>query len=272
LPPKYSERCLTLDAEGLPPDIAAGLIAVSGPVRREMALLQGEAGVLLVRVQNLSAAGLHALRDLRTRAEARGSPVAGECVAVSGLMPLLYQHFADFGKAAALSAREEATPTTSDSEAQQAFEDLVFQAGESGASDIHVIIRRDRAEIQFRIHGEIEDTAHWTVQQAESMCACAYTVLAKIRDVTWVPDRPQDANFAHTIRGRLHRIRYSHKPIYPQGVHVVMRILSTGKGFTFGVNDHACASPDGLRDGTYPLASVWHFSNQNQPGTIAKRM
>jgi len=79
----------------------------------------------------------------------------------------------------------------------------------------------------------METVAHWTSGQALAMCACAYTVLAEIRDTTWVPDRQQDANFAHLIQGRLHRIRYSHKPIYPEGVQVVLRILSTGKGFAF---------------------------------------
>jgi len=199
-------------------------IPLTEGARREMALLQGDSGTLLVLAEQLSQAGSRNLRDLRNRAAQRGYPVGAERRAVPGLIPLIYQHFATPGDKAG---------TAVDSRAQRAFDNLVFQAGESNASDIHIIIRPPAAEIKFRIYGELETIAHWTSEHATDMCTCAYTVLAEIRDTTWVPERPQDANFARVIRGRLHRIRYSHKPIYPLGVLVVLRILSTGKGFAF---------------------------------------
>ncbi len=174
--------------------------------------------------EQLSPASAHSLRDLRARAARSGRAIVAEHRAASGLIPLIYQHFAE--------PVAQGGPAV-DSRAAQAFEDLVWRAGEAGASDIHIVVRRQSAEILFRVHGELESVAQWTREQAYAMCACAYTVLAEIRDTTWVPERRQDANFAHPIKGRLHRIRYAHHPVYPEGVHVVLRILSTGKGFAF---------------------------------------
>jgi type II secretory ATPase GspE/PulE/Tfp pilus assembly ATPase PilB-like protein len=195
-------------------------------LRREIVLLHGREGCALILAEQMSQAGAIALRDVRARAAQRGHVIAAEYRASSGLIPLIYQR-----RSAANATAGSASAVYT--EAQKNFDNLVRSAGDLGASDIHMVLRPKNAEIQFRIHGELETVSHWTSRQAQEVCACAYTVLANNKDATWDPSRRQDANIARSIEGKLYRIRYAHHAIYPEGVHVVLRLLSTGRDFSF---------------------------------------
>lgn len=213
----------------LPRDVKRALsdsdIRIAETLRGEVALLEcGLQRAVLVMAEQLSPAASGAVRDLRARASQKGYAVTAEYRADAGLIPLIYQQFGAGAAAGAIEVR---------TEAQRRFDDLVFRAAEAGASDIHVILRDDHAEIGFRIHGDLERMAQWTAAQATEMCACAYNVLGGIRDVTWDPSSRQDAAIARTIHGRPYRLRYAHKPIYPEGTQVVLRLLSTGGSFQF---------------------------------------
>lgn len=201
-------------------------------VRREIVVLRGQAGCALILSERMTSAGSIALRDVRARVAQRGYAIAAEFRASSGLIPLIYQKRS---RANAPGASESAY-----TDAQKNFDDLVRSAGDQGASDIHLTLRPQTAgggagsaEVQYRVHGELETVSHWTIRHAESVCACAYTTLANNKDSTWDPSRRQDANIARSIDGKLYRIRYAHHAIYPEGVHVVLRLLSTGREFAF---------------------------------------
>jgi general secretion pathway protein E len=213
----------------LPQDVRRALsdseIRIPETARSEVVLLECSLQrAVLVLAEHLSGLAASAVRDLRARAGQKGYVITAEYRADAGLIPLIYQQF---GVGAASGAVEVRT------EAQRRFDDLVIRAAESGASDIHVLLREDHAEISFRINGDLERMAQWTVAQATEMCACAYNVLGGIRDVTWDPSSRQDAAIARTLQGRPYRLRYAHKPIYPDGTQVVLRLLSTGGAFKF---------------------------------------
>lgn len=220
-----AEACLT-DTE----------FRLTGAARQEIVLLQsGPTQAILITAQPLSQGFLVTLRDLRSRVLQKRWSIAAEYAAAPGLVPLIYQRFAQGSGGAA----EERT------EAQKRFDALIREGGEVGASDIHLILKRDSAEIRFRIHGALETMAQWTRQQATEVCACAYTVLADNREPTWDPSRRQDANIARAIGGRTYRVRYAHHPIYPEGVHIVLRLLSTGRGFSFAPSlEHLGYAPE----------------------------
>jgi general secretion pathway protein E len=271
----------------LPPNLARclsdGDIRIGDAARREMVLLESSLHqAVLILADRLSPQGANGVRDLKARAADKGYRLQAEYRADPGLIPLIYQRF---GATAAGTAAEV------DSEAQRRFDELVLRAGQEGASDIHVILRRDHAEIRFRVHGELETVAQWTAGQTAEMCACAYNVLAGIRDVTWDPSRRQDANMARLLQGREYRLRYAHKPIYPEGTQVVLRLLSTGGGVRFapslqhlGYDDAQAdaiegmvAEPSGVivisgetgSGKSTTLANLMHLLLENSGGTIS---
>jgi general secretion pathway protein E len=241
----------------LPPDLGRCLsgniednrsVRLGEAARREMVLLESGLPIhqraVLILADRLTPLATNAVRDLRNRAEEKGLRIVGEYRADPGLIPLIYQRF---------TSTVEGTAVAVSSAAQRRFDELVQRASEEGASDIHIVMRRDHAEIRFRVHGELETVAQWTVDQTAEMCACAYNVLAGIRDVTWDPSRRQDANIERPIDGRPYRLRYAHGPLYPNGVHVVLRLLSTGRGFQFapslqslGYSDNQAAAIEGM--------------------------
>jgi general secretion pathway protein E len=263
--------------------LSDGDIRIGDAARKEMVLLEsGLQQAVLILADRLSPQGANSVRDLKARAAEKGYRLQAVYQADPGLIPLIYQRF---GAAAAVTAAEV------DSEAQRRFDELVLRAGAEGASDIHVILRRDHAEIRFRIHGELETVAQWTAGQTAEMCACAYNVLAGIRDVTWDPSRRQDANMTRLIQGREYRLRYAHKPIYPEGTQVVLRLLSTGGGVQFapslqhlGYNEAQVdaiegmvAEPSGVivisgetgSGKSTTLANLMHLLLENSGGTIS---
>jgi general secretion pathway protein E len=271
----------------LPPDLARclsdGEIRIGDAARREMVLLEsGLQRAVLILADRLSPPGANSVRDLKTRATEKGYRIVAEYRADAGLIPLIYQQFGTATPGAAMEVN---------SEAQRRFDELVQRAGQEGASDIHVILRGDHAEIRFRVHGELETVAQWTVGQTAEMCACAYNVLAGIRDVTWDPSRRQDANMARTLQGREYRLRYAHKPIYPEGTQIVLRLLSTGGGIQFapslqhlGYDDAQAdaiegmvAEPSGLlvisgetgSGKSTTLANLMHLLLESSGGTIS---
>lgn len=216
LPPV--ERCLS-DAE----------IRLTESARREMALLaQGPNAAILVYADPPSATTAGQLRELRSRARQKGYAIRQEYRATPAVVAAIHQRFA-LGPAEAAARTEAAT----------SFDALVFRAAEVGASDIHIVLHPAADppfEVKFRVHGELEPVAldaGWTHDRVRGLCSCAYNVLAGIRDVTWDPSRKQDANITREIGGRTYRLRYAHGPLYPEGVHVVLRLLSTGRGFAF---------------------------------------
>lgn len=218
--------------DGLPPVqrcLSDSEIRIGEAARREMAVLgcggdRGAKEAILVVAEPLTPALQVALRDLRSRVRQRGYDVIAEFRAAPGLVPLIYQRLAE-GQASLEGEGRTA--------AQETFDHLVEQAGELGASDIHLVIRPASASILFRIHGELSAVTQWTRERATEVASCAYNTLAEVRDVTWDPSRRQDANIARGIGGRVHRLRYAHAPLYPDGVHVVLRLLSSGRGFAF---------------------------------------
>jgi type II secretory ATPase GspE/PulE/Tfp pilus assembly ATPase PilB-like protein len=225
----------------LPPDLerclSDGEIRIGDAARREIVLLDsGLQRAVLILADRLSPQGSNSVRDLKTRAIEKGYRLVAEYRADAGLIPLIYQRFSTATAVAAIEVS---------SEAQRRFDELVYRAGQEGASDIHVILRGDHADIRIRVHGELETVAQWTAGQTAEMCACAYNVLAGIRDVTWDPSRRQDANIERSIDGRPYRLRYAHGPLYPNGVHVVLRLLSTGRGFQFAPSLQTLGYSDG---------------------------
>lgn len=131
-----------------------------------------------------------------------------------------------------LAAKAEVTGDMEKFEAQLRFESLLIEATALGASDIHLTIQ-DQTTIQVRVHGEIMDLGTWSRQEGTETASVAYSVLGGITDVTFDPARRQDANVAFAVGDRKFLLRYSHAPIYPEGLHLGIRILIAGKAYQF---------------------------------------
>jgi type II secretory ATPase GspE/PulE/Tfp pilus assembly ATPase PilB-like protein len=205
--------------------VTAADIRISSEAQQDMILLACPKNqAALIVSETLRDTNVASLRYVREKAAAAGYTVT-EYRAEAGLIPLLYRHFATHSQDRAGNVVATA--------AQQRFDDLIVRAADNKASDIHIVLRESYAEIRFRINGELETITQWTPEQASEMSACAYNVLAGIRDVTWDPSRRQDANIERVIDGRTFRLRYAHAPLYPTGAHIVLRVLAAGQRYQF---------------------------------------
>ncbi len=113
---------------------------------------------------------------------------------------------------------------------QREFNELLFKAHKQNVSDIHIEVRRSEAKVRFRVNGNLNEFTSWSVKYAQEMGQVIYGVVAEEKDVTFNPDRPQDAVIDQEVDGMRIRVRLATMPAYPDGFDMVMRLLPMGVG------------------------------------------
>lgn len=114
------------------------------------------------------------------------------------------------------------------SEMQGKVFDLLQQALDKKASDIHLEVRSNNAEIRFRINSKLVLISPVAIKEAEALAGLIYRVIAKEKEVTFNPRVQQSAIIDQDIAGTRVRIRLNTMPAYPGGFDMVMRVLRMG--------------------------------------------
>lgn len=119
--------------------------------------------------------------------------------------------------------------TTDDTDTERAAWELISEAIEMGASDIHIETRSSHAEVLLRIDGVRTLLRHYSVSSITAICNVLFTVhadaSAKTKD--WDTSIVMDTVITHTTESNeVVNLRFSSGPIYPAGnFQVVMRIM-----------------------------------------------
>ena len=115
---------------------------------------------------------------------------------------------------------------------------LLALAVEDSVSDIHIVRRRQSANVSFRIGGQIHNHAAWSKDYTDMMCRFIYEVLCQDQAVTWNRAEPQDAVLDQVMpKGGRVRVRIGTIPASPDGYDMVLRILPGDR------RDYACGRP-----------------------------
>lgn len=115
-------------------------------------------------------------------------------------------------------------------EIQKNFDELLLRAVKLGASDIHMEVRRDQAQVRLRVNGDLGDPEPWAVRSANVMAGVIYMVIADEKDTAFDPSRPQDAIIDRDLGDGVRiRVRLATLPAYPSGFDMIMRLLKMGQ-------------------------------------------
>jgi len=117
-----------------------------------------------------------------------------------------------------------------DSSIERLTDEILNQAAEMSASDIHLECRSSYAEVFFRVYGQRILKRTISREAALGMAGLMFDVRADHgakRDIKWSPDSPIDAVIDHEdTRGRHIQIRFASAPMYPRGnFQLVCRLL-----------------------------------------------
>lgn len=119
----------------------------------------------------------------------------------------------------------------SESELDRRFSDILVQAVKAHASDIHLEIYSDHAEVKFRIHGLIYKIGELDSHTVNRLVNYVYNVAAAegSKDTQYNPEEMQDALLDTHIDidgiRRHYKLRLQTAPCYPNAVTIVMRLL-----------------------------------------------
>ena len=107
---------------------------------------------------------------------------------------------------------------------QQRLRRLVKEAIELDATDIHIELRKEHANIKFRKHGELFLHARWLPKLAQEIASVAFNKETDHASSHFNPLIPQNAAMPLVIDGRSIRLRLASLPAHG-GYDVVMRLL-----------------------------------------------
>lgn len=107
---------------------------------------------------------------------------------------------------------------------QQRLRRLVKEAIELDATDIHIELREDYANIKFRKHGELFLHARWLPKLAQEIASVAFNKETDHASSHFNPLVPQNAAMPLVIDGQSIRLRLASLPAHG-GYDVVMRLL-----------------------------------------------
>lgn len=119
----------------------------------------------------------------------------------------------------------------SESDLERRFNDILLQAIRAHASDIHLEIYADHAEVKFRIHGLIYKIGELDSHTVNRLVNYVYNVAAAegSKDTQYNSEEMQDAllDTYVDIDGvkRHYKLRLQTAPCYPNAVTIVMRLL-----------------------------------------------
>ncbi|MCX8016325.1 MAG: ATPase, T2SS/T4P/T4SS family [Rhodocyclaceae bacterium] len=125
---------------------------------------------------------------------------------------------------------QQAEAVTDPSELERLADDLLDKALTKSASDVHIEVRENGADVFFRVYGHRLKTMTLSRETAQALAGLLFDVRADHgakRDIKWSPDQPMDAVINHVGgNGTRVQIRFASAPIYPRGCfQVVCRLL-----------------------------------------------
>jgi len=110
------------------------------------------------------------------------------------------------------------------------FDKIGQDALERGASDIHITLRPEAAEVKLRIKGELRHYADLSRERGEAVVASAYNTLAETGSTKegFNERAYQDGVIERMYPQGLVRFRYSGMPIAPAGADITLRLIPIG--------------------------------------------
>jgi general secretion pathway protein E len=114
---------------------------------------------------------------------------------------------------------------------QVVAKNLIAQACQERASDIHIRVNRFSAEILFRIHNELVRVSEQTREHGERLLATLYSAMASVSDNTYKPTERQDASIGDRdkLPEKLFGVRIATAPTNVGNV-MVLRLLYNDAG------------------------------------------
>ena len=131
----------------------------------------------------------------------------------------------------------------SESDLDRRFSDILIQAVRAHASDIHLEIYADHAEVKFRIHGLIYKIGELDSHTVNRLVNYVYNVAAAegSKDTQYNPEDMQDAlldmNLEIDGMKRHYKLRLQTAPCYPNAVTIVMRLLPVDAQLKITLNE-----------------------------------
>ena len=110
---------------------------------------------------------------------------------------------------------------------QQRLRNLIREAIDAEASDIHIEVRADIAKIRFRKHGEMYLHAEWQPKLGREIASVAFNKETDHATSHFNPMIPQNASMPLHIDGKDVRLRLASLPAHT-GFDMVLRVLATG--------------------------------------------
>lgn len=112
------------------------------------------------------------------------------------------------------------------SEARGLAQKMFADAVQKRASDIHIRVHSQHADVLMRVHGALTKITQWPAEQAQRICAAIYGTMCDVANNTYVPTMYQDARIGkreHLPNG-VHGIRVASGPTVT-GTNMVLRLL-----------------------------------------------
>lgn len=131
----------------------------------------------------------------------------------------------------------------SESELDRRFSEILIQAIRAHASDIHLEIYSDHAEVKFRIHGLIHKIGELDNRTVNRLVNYVYNVAAAegSKDTQYNPEEMQDALLDTYLEmdgiKRHYKLRLQTAPCYPNSVTIVMRLLPVDAQLKITLNE-----------------------------------
>lgn len=117
----------------------------------------------------------------------------------------------------------------------QDFTDLLTNALERSATDIHIRATQTHSRIELRIRKRIRLYDTKPVGYLQTMCRAAYNVVADDdgKDTSWEEGKIQEAQITMELNGSKVVLRYACSPAYPTGFDVSLRLLPISRSMEF---------------------------------------
>lgn len=120
------------------------------------------------------------------------------------------------------------TSERQESATQKRWLNLVQEAVEKGASDMHFELSGDAAEVRFRVNGELSHHSEMSKSDLLELMRVAYQVQAKVKGTSFSPHAFLDAAIEETIGNIRVALRFASYPT-DNGSDYVLRVLPMGR-------------------------------------------
>lgn len=177
--------------------------------------------VWIVTTESFRKTHASVVMDLFARARSYvGFHVRGIIVAADSVTPSIYTMF----------EKRVSTSSTASSDEHKLFDTVVYEAFKRRASDIHITLYPELAEIKFREKGELKHFMELPRRDAERMITSAYNTLSEFGATTkgFNEHINQDSVIERMFPEGLVRFRYSGLPIAPSGADITLRLIPVG--------------------------------------------